>query len=161
MGSEKEIINLNEDELENLEKGMLFVSVKDTGTGIPDKEVSRIFSEFCTLKFNAHLNPNGVGLGLSICKKICNLLEGDIILETKVGVGSTFTFNVTADLYPGTRTGVEKKLDTSEYSQPNSHSKSDDVENEMISDFSMVANRMHMVFQQFKPRDVHDSVELG
>jgi signal transduction histidine kinase len=76
---------------------MLYVSVKDTGTGIPEKEIGKIFSEFCTLKSNSNLNPNGVGLGLSICKKICNQLDGDIVLESKVGFGSTFTFHVRAE----------------------------------------------------------------
>ncbi len=57
-----------------------------------------MFNDFCTLKFNANLNPNGVGLGLSICKKICNNLNGDITLVSKIGVGTKFTFNVSADL---------------------------------------------------------------
>jgi len=83
-----------------LQSGKLFISVKDSGTGIPETEIPKIFSDFCTLKFNAHLNPNGVGLGLSICKKICNNLQGDISLESKIGLGTTFTFNVSADLFP-------------------------------------------------------------
>ena len=87
-----------------MEHGKLFISVKDSGTGIPEKEISALFTDYSTLKFNAHLNPNGVGLGLSICKKICKLLGGDIVLKSKIGFGSTFTFNVTADLFPGSRT---------------------------------------------------------
>ena len=92
-----------------MQSGRLFISVKDSGTGIPEKEMPRLFSDFGTLKFNAHLNPNGVGLGLSICKKLCKLLGGDIVLESKLGFGSTFTFNVTADLFPGTRTGAREE----------------------------------------------------
>jgi two-component system sensor histidine kinase/response regulator len=94
----------SKEDREVLERSKLFISVKDSGTGIPEKEVSRLFTDYSTLKFNAHLNPNGVGLGLSICKKICKLLGGDIAVESKVGHGSTFTFNVTADLFPGSRT---------------------------------------------------------
>jgi len=41
-------------------------------------DLNKIFKDFATLKSNAHLNPNGVGLGLSICKKIVTLQQGDI-----------------------------------------------------------------------------------
>jgi len=58
--------------------GRLYISVKDSGCGINKADQYKIFRDFCTLKSNAHLNPNGVGLGLSICKKITNLLGGDI-----------------------------------------------------------------------------------
>lgn len=43
-----------------------------------DTDMLKLFKDFCSLKANAHLNPNGVGLGLSICKKICKNLDGDI-----------------------------------------------------------------------------------
>ena len=68
-----------------------------------------MFTDFCTLKFNANLNPNGVGLGLSICKKICNNLNGDITLVSKIGVGTKFTFNVSADLVTVKERQVEAK----------------------------------------------------
>ena len=42
----------------------------------------------------ARLNPNGNGLGLSICRKIAHLLGGDIKVTSEVGVGSTFTIQV-------------------------------------------------------------------
>ena len=65
--------------------GHLYISVKDTGVGIPKEEQSKLFRDFCTLQSNAHLNPNGVGLGLSICKKITILLSGDIAVVSGVG----------------------------------------------------------------------------
>lgn len=52
-------------------KGRLYVSITDTGCGMNDADCRKLFKDFCTLKSNAHLNPNGVGLGLSICRKIC------------------------------------------------------------------------------------------
>jgi signal transduction histidine kinase len=44
------------------------------------------------------LNPNGVGLGLSICKKIVNHLEGEISVESTPQKGATFTFFVPYDV---------------------------------------------------------------
>lgn len=67
----------------------------------------KLFKDFSTLKSNAHLNPNGVGLGLSICKKICNNLEGDIWVDSKFNVGSSFSFYVSCDLIDE-ETGVIK-----------------------------------------------------
>ena len=77
--------------------GLLYVSVKDTGVGMPKSEQTKLFNDFQTLQSNAHLNPNGVGLGLSICKKITNLLQGDIKVDSDIGKGSTFTFDILID----------------------------------------------------------------
>ena len=77
--------------------GRLYVSISDTGCGINEIDCKKLFRDFCTLKSNAHLNPNGVGLGLSICRKICNKLEGDITVESKLNRGSVFTFYIQAD----------------------------------------------------------------
>jgi two-component system, chemotaxis family, sensor kinase Cph1 len=79
-------------------RGRLYVSVKDSGCGMRQDDQRKLFKDFTTLKSNAHLNPNGVGLGLSICKKICKLMDGDINIESKLGVGSTFTFFVACDI---------------------------------------------------------------
>jgi len=77
--------------------GMLYVQVKDSGVGIPEEEIPKLFKDFATLQSNQHLNPNGVGLGLSICKKITNLLNGDITVESTLNNGSTFTFHVAVE----------------------------------------------------------------
>ena len=63
-----------------------------------DTDMLKLFKDFCSLKSNAHLNPNGVGLGLSICKKICKNLDGDISCTSKIDVGSKFTFYVSCDV---------------------------------------------------------------
>ena len=59
-------------------RSRLYISVKDSGCGMSQEDQRKLFKDFTTLKSNAHLNPNGVGLGLSICKKIVTHLNGDI-----------------------------------------------------------------------------------
>lgn len=71
----------------------------------------KLFKDFCTLKSNAHLNPNGVGLGLSICKKICSNLDGDISCKSKVGSGSAFTFYVACDILDEVTGSVKQSTD--------------------------------------------------
>ena len=59
-----------------------------------------MFRDFSTLKANAHLNPNGIGLGLSNCKKITFQLGGDITVQSKLNEGSIFTFHVRLEPSP-------------------------------------------------------------
>ena len=66
--------------------------MKDTGIGIGEDEVNKLFQEFGKLKDNNKLNESGCGLGLTICKKISQSMKGMIAVESKVGVGSIFTF---------------------------------------------------------------------
>ncbi|MCH2171214.1 ATP-binding protein [Myxococcota bacterium] len=64
----------------------VFVTVEDTGTGIPEDRVSRIFDPFFTTKSVG----NGTGLGLSTCYSIVQRHGGRIDVESTVGEGSTF-----------------------------------------------------------------------
>lgn len=47
---------------------------------------------FQNLNFNSQVNANGMGLGLTLCKRICNILKGTITCESKINVGTKFTF---------------------------------------------------------------------
>jgi signal transduction histidine kinase len=74
--------------------------VFDTGPGIPKDQQKRIFERFSQLHSysNYKIKSNGVGLGLSICKAIVDLLGGDISLHSEVNKGSTFIFSFPSGL---------------------------------------------------------------
>ena len=77
------------------ESQTLQVSVSDTGMGILPEERDKLFCMFGRLESNSNLNPNGIGLGLNICKQIINAFDGDIwVDDTYVGPGACFTFNL-------------------------------------------------------------------
>lgn len=65
--------------------------VEDTGVGIDPKDQERIFDEFQQIEQGMTSQPDGFGLGLAVCKKIVQLLKGDIKVESTPGQGSTFT----------------------------------------------------------------------
>ena len=71
------------------------IRVKDTGIGIPKKDVGKIFRLFGKLEGNEKLNPQGCGLGLSISNHIVESLGGgQIQVQSKPGKGSIFAFDV-------------------------------------------------------------------
>lgn len=72
-------------------KEEIAVSVSDTGVGIPEKEVARLFERFYRSKKAIELNPNASGLGLFIAKFIVDAHDGRIECRTEEGKGSTFT----------------------------------------------------------------------
>lgn len=68
--------------------------VKDTGIGIAEEHQSLIFEEFTQADASMTRKYGGTGLGLAICKKLLDMMGGDIKLESKLKEGSTFTFTV-------------------------------------------------------------------
>ena len=70
------------------------VSVTDTGQGIPQDELDRIFDKFHQARTEVRLKRGGTGLGLSIAKGIVEAHGGTIGVKSEVGSGSTFWFTL-------------------------------------------------------------------
>jgi signal transduction histidine kinase len=69
----------------------VYIRVDDTGHGIPKEQLARIFDPFVQVE-SGHTRPtDGSGLGLTISRRLARLMNGDIIVQSEVGVGSTFT----------------------------------------------------------------------
>jgi PAS domain S-box-containing protein len=68
--------------------------VKDTGIGIPEDKHQLIFEEFRQLDISSTRKYGGIGVGLSICKGLVQLMSGNIWLESQPSEGSTFYFNI-------------------------------------------------------------------
>jgi PAS domain S-box-containing protein len=65
--------------------------VRDSGIGIPAKDLSRIFREFEQVDSGTARKFSGTGLGLPVTQKLVDLMGGTISVQSEVGVGSTFT----------------------------------------------------------------------
>lgn len=74
--------------------GMLRIDVRDTGAGIRAGDQERIFEEFLQLENPGRTSKKGLGLGLSIVQRLCNLLGYTIHLDSEYGKGSAFSFEV-------------------------------------------------------------------
>jgi len=72
------------------EGGSIFVSISDTGSGIPADKINRIFEPFFTTKEVG----KGTGLGLSIAYEIIQKHNGEISVQSEVGKGTTFTLRI-------------------------------------------------------------------
>lgn len=68
----------------------LYISVADSGIGIPESEQKKIFEAFTQISGQSIKKYGGTGLGLSITKKLVEMMNGEISLESEAGKGSTF-----------------------------------------------------------------------
>lgn len=78
-------------------------AVTDSGAGISPEDLARLFQPFTQVDASSTRRFGGTGLGLTISRRMANIMDGDISVVSTVGQGSTFTFSVEADVVEWTR----------------------------------------------------------
>jgi signal transduction histidine kinase len=76
------------------QNSLIKISIKDQGVGIPESELSKLFTEFGTTSAKTTANESSTGLGLAIAKKIVNGHGGEILAKSKLNEGSEFLFTL-------------------------------------------------------------------
>ena len=84
---------INSEPLEN-DKAKIIFKVQDTGIGIKEKDIDKLFGTFVQVDVKKNHSVQGTGLGLAISKKLCELMGGTIEVESVYGEGSTFTMTI-------------------------------------------------------------------
>jgi PAS domain S-box-containing protein len=91
------------------DKDVVQLYIRDTGPGIPAEDIPHLFQKFYRVDNSATRTIGGTGLGLFICRKIVELYQGRIWVESKVNEGSSFFINL-----PRLSTDAAMKLHTEE-----------------------------------------------
>ena len=76
--------------------GRVFITVSDTGSGMPSDDLPRIFERFYRVDRARSREVGGTGLGLSIVKHVVERMDGAIKVESRLGKGSVFTITLPA-----------------------------------------------------------------
>ncbi|SUI90854.1 PAS domain S-box protein [Shewanella morhuae] len=90
----------------------LQIAITDTGIGISDEQIERIFTGFEQAESSTSRRFGGTGLGLAISKRLVELMGGQLQVTSQVGIGSRFWFDVT---FPIMTAGESQQIDLSGY----------------------------------------------
>lgn len=77
-----------------IENGLYIIKIIDNGVGIPKEDIGRVFERFYRVDKARSRKKGGTGLGLAIVKHIVKSFKGEILLDSKEGIGSTFTVKI-------------------------------------------------------------------
>ncbi len=89
--------------------------INDTGIGIPEAKLDTVFDSFAQGSVEINRKYGGTGLGLTIVKKLVSLLGGEITLESIVGEGSKFSFDLPFKVDEGQQIVIEEQPQTYEF----------------------------------------------
>ena len=113
--TEKGVIELTVKCINQQEKCLLMISVKDTGRGIKSEDINKLFTKFERLDVERNTTTEGTGLGLAITKKLVELMNGLINVESRYKEGSIFMVQIPQKIDKLTKSlSQEELLNTAE-----------------------------------------------
>ncbi|MHC1792091.1 PAS domain S-box protein [Solidesulfovibrio sp.] len=99
----------------NHEEYRVLFSVTDTGIGIPDDKLQTLFKPFTQVGHGYRRDYQGAGLGLSICKRLVDLMGGNIAVESEPGIGTTIYFCIAFGLADRVSEAISTELRRSNF----------------------------------------------
>ena len=92
--TERGTIAVDARQVQENDRGSITIAVADTGIGMTAEQMGKLFQEFSQADASTTRKYGGTGLGLAISKRFCQMMGGDITVESEVGRGSTFTIRL-------------------------------------------------------------------
>ena len=108
--TEKGVIELTVKCINQEDKCLLMISVKDTGRGIKSEDINKLFTKFERLDVERNTTTEGTGLGLAITKKLVELMNGLINVESRYKEGSIFMVQIPQKIDKLTKPLSEEEL---------------------------------------------------
>jgi len=98
---------------------VIHFEIKDSGIGMSPEQIKRIFNPFVQADDSITRNFGGTGLGLSITKNIIELMGGTLNVESALGIGSKFSFEIKFNLIDDAEFNASENIDLNVYERPN------------------------------------------
>jgi signal transduction histidine kinase/CheY-like chemotaxis protein len=96
--TERGTVTVRAERRQEADRDWITMAVSDTGIGMTPEQVGKLFREFSQADSSTTRKYGGTGLGLAISRRFCQLMEGDITVESELGRGSTFTIRLPASV---------------------------------------------------------------
>jgi PAS domain S-box-containing protein len=140
--------------------GLIRFYVKDSGLGIPEEKLDKVFDRFIQVKPSIQSGREGVGLGLSISKAYAELLGGRIWVESELGKGSTFYFSIPDTVSRQTEDTQIDELSPETVDRKRNKLKVMIVEDDNISSFLLTKILEDISFKIFHAKSGDEALEL-
>lgn len=102
------VVTVTAERLDPEHRHRFHFAIRDTGIGIPEDRIDRLFESFSQLDPSTTRRYGGTGLGLAISRRLADLMGGTMWVESRAGSGSTFHFTVDAEAAPATPRAFER-----------------------------------------------------